>query len=56
MSGSVPNIVLGHSFVRRLNENLNAQFDKQASPNFHLPESGYIQLQGTGGRTVDKIL
>ena len=57
MSGSVPKIlVLGHSFVRRLRENLDAHFDKRTSPNFHLPKSGYIQLQRTGGRTLDKIL
>ena len=57
MSGSVAKIlVLGHSFVRRLREDLDARFDQRASPNFHLPESGYVHLQGTGGRTVDKIM
>lgn len=57
MSGVVPKIlVLGHSFVRRLSESLDAQFDQRASHNFHLPESGYVQLHGSGGRTVDKIL
>ena len=56
MSGFIPKIlVLGHSFVRRLRDDLNAQFDPRASVNFHLPESGYIQLQGIGGRTVEKM-
>ena len=37
----VPNIlILGHSFVRRLRDDLAARFDARAAPNFHLPESG----------------
>ena len=53
---SVPNIlILGHSFVRRLKDDLAARFDARAAPNFHLPESGHVSLYGTGGRTVDKI-
>ena len=56
MSVSVPNIlILGHSFVRRLKDDLAARFDARAAPNFHLPESGHVSLYGTGGRTVDKI-
>ena len=56
MSVSVPNIlILGHSFVRRLKDDLAARFDARAAPNFHLPESGHVSLHGTGGRTVDKI-
>lgn len=56
MSVSAPTVlVLGHSFVRRLREDLDAQFDKRASSNFHLPASGYVILHGTGGRTVDKL-
>ena len=56
MSVSVPNIlILGHSFVRRLKDDLAARFDARAAPNFHLPESGHVSLYGAGGRTVDKI-
>ena len=57
MSGCVPTILLlGHSFVRRLRDDLEAHFDLRAAPNFHLPESGNVSLLGTGGRTVDKVL
>lgn len=57
MYGSAPSIlILGHSFVRRLRDDLAAQFDTRAAPNFHIPESGHVSLLGTGGRTVDKVL
>ena len=37
----VPNIlILGHSFVRRLRDDLAERFDTHAAPNFHLPELG----------------
>ena len=56
MSVSVPNIkILGHSFVRRLKDDLAARFDARAAPNFHLPELGHVSLYDTGGRPVDKI-
>ena len=57
MSVSVPKVlILGHSFVRRLRDDLDAQFDDRASKNFHLPESANVSLYGTGGRTVEKVL
>ena len=57
MSSCVPSIlILGHSFVRRLRDDLDAHFDTRAASNFHLPESGYITLLGTGGRTVEKVV
>ena len=57
MSVSVPKVlILGHSFVRRLRDDLDAQFDDRASKNFHLPESANVSLYGTGGRTVEKLL
>ena len=57
MSTYIPQIlVFGHSFVRRLREALLSQFDSRASANFHLPQSGHVELRGTGGRTVDKVL
>ena len=56
MSVCAPTIlILGHSFVRRLKDDLAARFDARAAPNFHLPESGHVSLVGTGGRTVDKL-
>ena len=57
MSSCVPSIlILGHSFVCRLRDDLDAHFDTHAASNFHLPESGYITLLGTGGRTVEKVV
>ena len=56
MAVCVPNIlILGHSFVRRLRDDLPKCFDPRAAPNFHLPESGHVSLFGTGGRTVEKL-
>ena len=57
MSGFIPNVlVFGHSFVRRLNDDLNNGFDSRAKQNFNLANSGvYVSLKGTGGRTVDKV-
>ena len=54
---SVPKVlILGHSFVRRLRDELDAQFDDRDNKNFHLPESANVSLYGTGGRTVEKLL
>ena len=37
MSGFIPNVlVFGHSFVRRLNDDLNNGFDSRAKQNFNL--------------------
>ena len=48
-------LIFGHSFVRRLKDDLAARFDARAARNFHLPESGRVSLYGTGGRTVEKL-
>ena len=54
MSYGFPNILnLGHSFGRRLRENLKANFDSHATQNFHISELGYVILLGRGGRTVE---
>ena len=56
MSECVPSIlILGHFFVRRLRDDLDAHFDLCAAPNFHIPQSDHIFLLGTGGRTVDQM-
>ena len=49
-------LILGHSFVCRLREDLKANFDLRAAQNFHIPESGYATLVGTGGRTLEKVV
>ena len=48
-------LILGHPFVRRLNDHLVACVDALAVPNFHLPESGDVFLLDTGGRTDEKL-
>ena len=56
MSECVPSIlILGHFFVRRLRDDLDAHFDLCAAPNFHIPQSGHVFLLGTGSRTVDQV-
>ncbi len=56
MSGFIPKILIfGHSFVRRLNDDLYSGFDKRARINFHMASSGDVSLKGIGGRTVDKV-
>ena len=59
MSGFIPNVlVFGHSFVRRLNDDLNNGFDSRAKQNFNLDASDlgvYVSLKGTGGRLVEKV-
>ena len=49
-------LIFGHSFVRRLNDDLCSVFDKRARINFHMASSGDVSLKGIGGRTaVDKV-
>ena len=56
MSGFIPKILFfGHSFVRRLNDDLYSGFDKRAKINFHMASSGDVSLKGIGGRTVDNV-
>lgn len=49
------NLVLGHSFVRSLLEDLECTFDKRASLDFHLQDTTTVRLYGVGGRTVSKL-
>ena len=58
MSVCVPNIlILGHSFVRRLRDDLAVRFDARAAPNFHLPESqSRSQSMPVRGLVVGKAL
>ena len=45
-------LILGHSFVKRLDRNLRAGFDPQANRDFRLQGTVSVRLQGFGGRTV----
>ena len=57
MNGSIPQIlVFGHSFVRRLRDDLVSHFDSRGiKQNFNLASSAGVYLHGIGGRTVDKV-
>ena len=56
MSSAVPNVlILGHTFVKRLQSDLKATFDAQADSNFHLDGTATVHLFGVGGRTVGNL-
>ena len=48
-------LVWGHSFVRRLREDLAVTFDERASQDFNLQGTAKVRLHGVGGRTVSKL-
>lgn len=53
---SVPKVlILGHSFVKRLNSDLRSGFDSRASHDFMLNGTASVCLHGIGGRTVPKL-
>ena len=51
-----PVLLLGHSFVRRLSEDLRSQFDKRADENFKLSNDAIVHLHGVGGLTVRRLV
>lgn len=56
MSSSAPKVlILGHSFVKRLESDLKTTFDARADRNFHLEGTATVHLFGVGGRTVEKL-
>ena len=48
-------LILGHSFIRRLMDDLKSNFDPRATEDFHLSGDAMIHLHGVGGRTVLKL-
>ena len=48
-------LILGHFFVRRLQDNLQSDFDSRADETFDLHGRALVQLHGVGGRTVQKL-
>ena len=48
-------LILGHSFIRRLMDDLKSNFDPRAAEDFHLSGDAMIHLHGVGGRTVLKL-
>ena len=56
MSSALPKVlILGHSFVKRLQCDLKAGFDARADSNFNLEGTATTHLFGVGGRTVQKL-
>ena len=56
MALTPPNVlILGHSFVRRLREDLSPNFDLRTDENFHLSSDAIVYLNGVGGHTVRKL-
>ena len=56
MAGSISKVlVLGHSFVKILENVFHKNFDRRASRTFGLVGTAEVYLQGTSGRTVGKL-
>ena len=56
MASSVPSVlVLGHSFIRRLRDDLRSQFDSRADDTFGLSHDANVHLHGVGGLTVKRL-
>ena len=56
MASAVPKVlILGHSFVKRLQSDLNTTFDARADSNFRLEGTATVHLLGVSGRTVEKL-
>jgi len=51
-----PVLLLGHSFIRRLSEDLQSQFDERANVNFKLSRDAIVHLHGVGGLTVRRLV
>lgn len=48
-------LVLGHSFIRRLRDDLSNQFDPHARVDFNLAERAIVSMFSIGGRTIKKL-
>lgn len=56
MAHSQPKVlILGHSFVRRLQSDLRSNFDTRASVDFGFRGTTTVYMHGIGGRTVSKL-
>ena len=56
MASSVPSVlVLGHSFIRRLRDDLRLHFDSRADDTFGLSDDAIVHLHGVGGLTVARL-
>ena len=48
-------LILGHSFVKRLQSDIETGFDSRVDGNFNLHGSAFVHMFGVGGRTVSKL-
>ena len=56
MASSLPSVLLlGHSFIRRLRDDLRSHFDSRADDTFGLSDDAIAHLHGVGGLTVAKL-
>ena len=56
MASAAPTVlILGHSFVKRLQSDLETGFDSRVDGNFNLRGSAFVHMFGVGGGTVSKL-
>ena len=56
MSGEVPTVLIfGHSFVKRLHRDLQANFNPRADKYFNLRDTASLFLHGIDGRTMAEL-
>ena len=56
MASSLPSVLLlGHSLIRRLRDDLRSHFDLRADETFGLSDDANVHLHGVGGLTVAKL-
>ena len=56
MASSLPSVLLlRHSFIRRLRDDLRSHFDSRADDTFGLSDDAIVHLHGVGGLTVAKL-
>ena len=56
MASPFPNVlIVGHSFVKRLDSDLQCKFDHRAAVDFNLSQTANISLYGVGGLTVSRL-
>ena len=56
MASSLPSVLLlGHSFIQRLRDDLRSHFDSQADDAFGLSDDAIVHLHGVGGLTMAKL-
>ena len=56
MASSLPLVLLlGHSFIQRLRDDLRSHFNSRADEKFGLSDDAIVHLHGVGGLTVAKL-